>query len=58
MERTMFIHAALRCPEDTSSTDLWRMEIYYAVSVYNCIPDMKYGLYAIKILSRSRFDPL
>ena len=40
MARTMFMHAALRCPEDTLSTDLWKMEILYYIWVYNQIPDM------------------
>ena len=31
IERTRLIHAALRCPEDTLSTDLWPMAIDYAV---------------------------
>ena len=40
-ERTMLMHAALRCPEETLSTDLWKMAMYYAVWVYNRIPDMQ-----------------
>ena len=31
MARTMLMHAALRCPEDTFSTDLWPMAMDYAV---------------------------
>ena len=31
MERTMLMHAALRCPEDTFSTDIWTMAMDYAV---------------------------
>ena len=49
MERTMLMHAELRCPEDTLSTDLWPMAIYYAVWVYNRTPDMQSGLSAIDI---------
>ena len=33
MARTMLMHAALRCPEDTLSTDLWPMAMDYAVWV-------------------------
>ena len=47
MERTMLMHAALRFPEDTFSTDLWPMAMYYAVWVYNWTPDMQSGLSAI-----------
>ena len=31
--RTMLMHAALRCPEDTLSTDLWPMAMDYTVWV-------------------------
>ena len=58
MERTMLMHAALRCPEDTLSTDLWPMAMDYAIWVYNRTPDMQSGLSAIEIWSRSRFEPL
>ena len=54
----MLIHAALRCPEDALSTDLWPMSMYYAVWFYNHIHDMKYGLYAIEICPRSRLEPV
>ena len=43
MEKTMFMHAALICPEDTISTDLWPIEMYYSVWIYNWIPDMQSG---------------
>ena len=49
MERTMLMQAALRCPDDTLSTDLWPMVMYYAVWVYNKTPDMQSGLSAIEI---------
>ena len=52
------MHAALRCPDDTFSTDLWPMAMDYDVWVYNLIPDMQSGLSAIEIWSRSRFEPL
>ena len=58
MARTMLMHAALRCTEDTLSTDLWPMEIDYDVWVYNWIPDMQYVLSAIEIWSRSRCEPV
>ena len=58
MESTMSMHNALRCPEDTFSTDIWPMEMDYAVWVYNQTPDMQSGLSAIGIWSRSRFDPM
>ena len=35
MARTMLMHAALRCPEDTFPTDIWPMAMDYAVWVYN-----------------------
>ena len=31
MSRTMSMHAGLRCPDGTFSTDLWPMAIYYSV---------------------------
>ena len=58
MERTMLMHAALRCPEYTFSTDLCLMAIDYSVWVYNRIPDMQSELSAIEIWSRSRFEPV
>ena len=58
MSRTMFMHAALRCPEDTLYTDLWPMAMDYDVWVYNRTPDMQSGLSAIEIWARSRFEPV
>ena len=58
MARTMLMHAALRCPEDTLSTDLWPMTMDYDVWVYNRTPDMQSVLSAIEIWSRSRFEPV
>ena len=55
-ERTMLMHAALRCPEYTLYTDIWPMTMYYYVCVYNRTPDMHSGLSAIEIWSRSRFE--
>ena len=52
MARTMVMHAALRCPEDTFSTDLWPMAMDYDVWVYNRTPGMHSGLSAIEIWSR------
>ena len=43
MERTMLMHAALRCPEETFSTDIWTMIMDHAVWVYNRTPDMQSG---------------
>ena len=54
----LFMHAALICPEDTLSTDIWTMAMDYAVWVYNRTPDMQSGLSAIEIWSRSRFEPV
>ena len=58
IKRTMLMHAALICPEDTLFTDIWPLAMDYAVWVYNHIPDMQSGLSAIEILSRSRFEPV
>ena len=58
MARTVLMHAAIRCPEDTISTDLWPMAMDYTVWVYNRTPDMKTGLSTIEIWSRSRFEPV
>ena len=52
----MLIHAALRCPEDTLSTDLWPISMDYVVWVYNQIPGMHYGLSYIEIGPRSIFE--
>ena len=56
MARNMLMHAALRCPEDTLSTDLWEMAMDYTVWVYNRNLDMQLELSAIQIWSRSRFE--
>ena len=58
MARSMLMHAALRCTEDTLSTDLWPMEMDYSVWVYNRTPDMQSRLSAIEIWPRSRFEPV
>ena len=58
MSRTMLMHAVIRCPEDTLSTDIWPMAMDYAVWVYNRTPNMQSGLSAIEIWSRSRFEPV
>ena len=47
--RTMLVHAALRCPEYTLSTDICPMAMDYAAWVYNRTPDMQSGLSAIEI---------
>ena len=52
------MHAAIRCTEDTLSTDLWPMTMDYDVWVYNRIPDMHSRLSPIEIWSRSRFEPV
>ena len=49
MAGPMLMHAALGCPEDTLSTDLWPMEMDYAVWVYNRTPDMQSRLSVIEI---------
>ena len=56
MTRTMLMYTALRCPDDTLSTDLWPRAMDYYVWVYNRIPTMQSGIFAIEIWSRSRFD--
>ena len=52
------MHAALRCTEETMSTDICIMDIDYIVWVYILIPDIKYDLSDIVIWSRLRFDPV
>ena len=47
MERNMFVHAVIISPEDTVSTNHWPIPMYYAVWIYNQIPDMKSVLSAI-----------
>ena len=49
MARTMLMHAAIICPEDTLTTDIWPMVMDYDVWVYNQIPDTQSRLSAIKI---------
>ena len=56
MARNMLIHDPLRFPDDNFSVNLWKIEIGYAVWVFTCISDMQYGLSAIEIWSRSRFE--
>ena len=58
MESTMLIHAALICPKDTFSTDIWSMALDCALWIYNWIPGMQYGLSSTDIWSRSRSEPL
>ena len=58
MARTMLMHAAFRCPEDTLSTDVWPMAMDYAVWVYNRTPDMQSRLSVIEIWSSSGFEPV
>ena len=58
MASTMLMHAALRCPEDTLSTDLWPMSMDYDVWVYNRTPDIQSGFSDIEIWSSSRFEPV
>ena len=41
ISRTMWMHPLLRCPEDTLSTDIWTMEMDYAVWVYYRTSDMQ-----------------
>ena len=56
ISRTMLMHTALRFPEDTFSTDLWPIVMDYDVWVYNRTPYMNFGLSAIEMGSRSRFE--
>ena len=49
MARTMLMHYDLRFSDDTFSTDIWEMEIYYSVWIYNWIPYMHPGLSVIGI---------
>ena len=47
MTSTTLTHAAIRCPEETLSTNICPMAMDYAVWVYNRTPDIKSGLSAI-----------
>ena len=58
MSRTTLIHAALICTMDILFNYLWPMAMEYAVWVYNHMLACQFGLYAIKISSRSRFKPV
>ena len=58
MVRTMLMHSALICNEDTLSTNIWPMAMDYSVWAHNWISDMQSGLSAIEIWPRSRFDPV
>ena len=58
MARTISMHDALRFTEETLYTDLWTMAMDCSVWVYNRVPDMQSGLSAIKIWSRSSFEPV
>ena len=49
MSSTMLMHAGIRCPVDTMSTDICPTAMDYDVLVYNHIPDMKSGLSSIEI---------
>ena len=54
----MFMFDAIRCPEDTLSTDICPMSINYALCIYNRIPDMQYGFSTTEIWPRSMFEPV
>ena len=58
MARTVLIYAALRCPKETFSTDIWPTAMDNSVWVYNQIPDVHSVLSAIGIWSRSMFVPV
>ena len=47
MASIILMHAALICPEDKFSTDIWTMEMAYAAWVYNMVSDIQYGLSTI-----------
>ena len=49
------MHSVLRCPDDTFSSDIFPMEMYYSVWINNQISGMNYILSDIEIWSRSRF---
>ena len=57
-ERIMLMHSALRCPEDSLSTDLWPTAMDYSECIYNWIHDIQSWSSTIEIWSRSRFDPV
>ena len=40
------MHAVIRCPQNTLSTDIWPMEINSDTWVYNRVPDIQSGLSA------------
>ena len=58
MDRTMLRYAALICPNNKFYSDIWQMEMDYALWIYNWIHNMQYGLSAIKMCPRSRFEPM
>ena len=47
MDRSILMHAALRCPEDTFSTNIWPIEVNNAVCICNKTPDIQSGIYTI-----------
>ena len=51
------MHDALRCTNDTLSTDICPMEMYYFIWIYNHISNIKSGISAIEILPISSFYP-
>ena len=55
VERTMLMHTALRYTEEKFPTDIWKIEMDYAVLIYNHIPHINSCLSTIEICSRSRF---
>ena len=50
MANTMLMHAVIRFPEDTLSTDLWTMAIDCSVWVYNWTPDIQSGSAAVILI--------
>ena len=56
IESNMRMKTALRYLEETFSTAIWPMRIYYAIFIYNMIIGVQYILSMIEVWSRSRFE--
>ena len=41
------MNAVIRCTEDKFHTDICKMAMDYSIWIYNCIPDIQSGIYAI-----------
>ena len=55
MSRTMLIHSSMRSPQGTTTAELWLVDIYLTVCLYNWIPREDSGMSTYELWIRSSF---